>query len=51
MILTVLFDIVKGTVVELVCFPPRGAAVRAPGDAPTLATELGSSVSNVSLHW
>ncbi len=31
-------------------FSPRGGSGSRPGDAPTLTMELGSPVSNVSLH-
>jgi hypothetical protein len=32
-----------------ICFPPQGAAVRAPGVQPTSTLELGIPVSAVSL--
>jgi hypothetical protein len=34
-----------------ICSLPRGTMVHLPGDTHTLTIELGSPVSDVSLHW
>jgi hypothetical protein len=36
---------------SIVCFPPLGPALRAPGVQPTLTLELGIPLSAVLVHW